>query len=203
MGFTLVVILIGILLTSIICATIGAMIMDNKGRSLVSGAVPGFLLGIFGLIICLAMDETVARTARRQAEAEQYNRARRRSPMEPGRLLRLDHNKFDEDAPVARWLSQPRPRSHTSTSPLSREPSVAQTPDPQSPNTGESPEDSNSPTMHNTDRKSGSQDQPSRAVERLSDIELDALLTELLNERKRREPHAPPSDQPAATAALE
>ena len=43
MGFTLVVILIGILLTSIICATIGAMIMHNKGRSLVSGAVLGFL----------------------------------------------------------------------------------------------------------------------------------------------------------------
>lgn len=186
MGFTLVVILIGILLTSIICATIGAMIMDNKGRSLVSGAVLGFLLGIFGLIICLAMDETVARTAQRQAEAERYNRARKRSPMQPGRLLRLDHNKFDEDAPVARWLSQPRPRSHTSTSPPSREPSAAQIPDPQSPNTCESPKSPDPPAMLDTNQEIGSQDQPSRVVERLSDIELDALLTELLDERKRR-----------------
>jgi len=63
MGFTLVVILVGILFASIICAVIGAVIMDNKGRSLVSGAVLGFLLGIFGLIICLAMDEIVTRTA--------------------------------------------------------------------------------------------------------------------------------------------
>lgn len=98
MGFTLVVILLSILFTSIICAVIGAVIMDNRGRSPVSGAVLGLLLGIFGLIICLAMDETVTRTAQRQAEVEQYNRARRRSPTEPGRLLRLDpgHNKFDE-----------------------------------------------------------------------------------------------------------
>lgn len=186
MGFTLIVILVGILFTSIICATIGAMIMDNKGRSLVSGAALGFLLGIIGLIICLAMDETVARTAQRQAEAERYNRARRRSPTHPGRLLRLNHKEFDEDAPVARWLSQPRSRSRTSTSPPSHEPSATQTPDPQSPNTGESPKDPDSPTMHDTNQEIGSQDQPSRVVEHLSDAEIDALLTELLDERKRR-----------------
>ena len=186
MGFTLIVILVGILFTSIICATIGAMIMDNKGKSLVSGAAWGFFLGIFGLIICLAMDETVARTAQRQAEAERYNRARKRSPMQPGRLLRLDHHKFDEDAPVARWLNQPRPRSRTSTPLPSHEPSTAQNPDPQSPNTSESPKDPDSPTMHDTNQEIGSQDQPSRAVERLSDAEIDALLTELLDERKRR-----------------
>lgn len=179
-------ILIGILIASIICAAIGAVIMDNKGRSPVSGAVLGFLLGIFGLIICLAMDETVAHTARRQAQVELYNRAHRRSPMEPGRLLRLDHKEFDEDGPVARWLNQPRPRSRTSTSPPSHEPSVAQNPDPQSPNMEELPKNLDSPSMHDTDQEIGLRDQPSRVVERLSDIELDALLTELLDERKRR-----------------
>lgn len=186
MEFTLVIIIVGVLFTSIVCAVIGAMIMDNKGRSLVLGAVLGFLLGIIGLIICLAMDETVARTAQRQAEAERYNRARRRSPTEPGHLLRLDHNRFDENAPVARWLNQPRPRSRTSPSPPSHEPNAAQTPDLQSPKTGESPKDQDSPTMHDAKQEIGSQDQPSRVVERLSDAEIDALLAELLDERKRR-----------------
>lgn len=51
---------------------------------------------------------------------------------------------------------------------------------------GELPKDPNSLKTHDTDSEDQMQDQPSRTVERLSDIEIDALLTELLNERQRR-----------------